>query len=153
MTTKRRKYTLPKKPRKNRFYKYTVPGVKRSDGHGTVTNTVSLSEKRWLDKLGVPIRGAAIKGFNRVYIVDGFDPRTNTVYEYLGDIFHGALEAYPTNRDRIHPWLKKTPNQLYFSTKVRFQTLRDFGFKVFYVWEHEFKRGGLGHYYTGNSYL
>lgn len=153
MKTKRRKFSLPKWHGKKQFYKYTVPGVKRSNGRGAVTNTISKSEKRWLDRLGVPMRGVPIKGFGgKIYIVDGFDPRTNTVFEMLGDTYHGGIKAYPTNRDFIVKWLGKTPNQMYQETVLRFRVLSDFGFKIFFVWYSDWEKGkSLGRYYRGGN--
>ena len=54
---------------------------------------ISRQEAKWLDELNI----LTLKRQQRVYVfedkrkyfvVDGYDPSTNTVYEYLGDYWH-----------------------------------------------------------------
>lgn len=54
-----------------------------------------MGETLWLDSLGVIIRQYSLKlESGKRYIVDGFDFRTNTVYEYNGDYWHGNPNFY-----------------------------------------------------------
>lgn len=150
MATRKKKYFLPKRPQKTRFYSYVIPGLKRNNGQGYVRNTISKSEKRWLDKLGVPMRGVPIRGFNgKIFVVDGYDPRSQTVFEFNGCAFHGHYTHIDLNK--VFTKTKVLQRTQYLNTIQRFQTLYDFGFKVFFVWECEFKKGHLGRYYNGQG--
>jgi hypothetical protein len=55
---------------------------------------ISKVEKQWLDSLNVPIRQHKITLNDKVFIVDGFDPSTNTVYECYGSFWHGNPNKY-----------------------------------------------------------
>ena len=120
-------------------------------GNTNIKHGISLSETQWLNLLNVPERSKLIRGFHgKIYIADGFDPKTRTVFEYNGLTFHGSHKAYPRNRDAIIPWLKKSPNQLYNETIERYNYFLSIGLKVFFVWEDDFKkRRSNGRFYRG----
>jgi hypothetical protein len=87
--------------------------------------------------------------------VDGYHKESNTIYEFLGDIYHG------------HPrlWEEDTMNidheKSFKKTHFKFQILHENGYKVIYIWESEFyqwdKSGGLSsllsvcHEYNGET--
>lgn len=117
---------------------------------------LSKSENKWLDRLFIPVRSLPITTFpipgtkkKKIYIVDGFNPDTNTVYEFLGDRWHGNPQMYPL--DMMDKQLNKSYRQLYYDTITRFQILNDMGYKVFFVWESRWKKGDLGRYYRNNQ--
>jgi len=87
------------------------------------TTMVGKSESRWLDKLGITIRQHPIG----VCFVDGFDPATNTVYEFLGDFWHGN----PNKKN------SKTFGELYQNTLIKEQQIRDMGFNLITIWESD----------------
>lgn len=120
-------------------------------GNTNIKHGISASEIAWLNKLNVPERSKLIRGWKgKIYIVDGYDPRTNTCFEYLGNSWHGSHLTYPTNRDIIIPFLKKTPNQLYNETVERFNFLQSIGCKVFFIWESDDKKKrSMGRFYRG----
>lgn len=126
-------------------------------GKQTLKYGLSKEEEMWLDRLAVPYRSIPISTFTipgtnkkKVYIVDGYDQRTNTVYEFLGDLFHGSYKTTPTNRDKVIPWLKKSANQLYAETIERFRTLYSLNYKIFFIWESDYKsKKTFGRYYKG----
>lgn len=72
------------------------------------------------------------------YNVDGYDPQTNTVYEFLGDYWHGNLRLY--SADKIHPKRKMTYAKINYETFRRFDKLKKFGVRIKYVWESEWKK-------------
>lgn len=109
----------------------------------------SLSEKEWLDILNISIRNQSIDvdNFNRKKNVDGFDPLNKIVYEFHGDYYH----AHPNcsscfKRDAIHPHQmlrknkskQKTNAQIYADTLYREQKIKESGYKLVVMWEHEF---------------
>lgn len=115
----------------------------RSNGRGCQRcsgGAISKVSQQWLDSLGVPeeFREYSIRlpGRKRAVRVDGFDPKTNTAYEFLGDFWHGNPEVYDFNG--INPTSKKTYGSLYRKTLRRFEQLRRAGYNVVFIWEREF---------------
>ena len=70
--------------------------------------------------------------------VDGFDPVSNTVYEFHGCIFHGCPTCFPRRRTR-NPISHQTMEQLFSTTCSKTLHLRDAGYHVVEMWEHAFK--------------
>lgn len=135
-STKQPKFSLPKKPRQT----YTMVG-KRKIKHGQ-----SQIEIDWLKKLGVPVSSYVIKiPGNKIIITDGYDPRTNTVYEMLGDYFHKNPLKYKL--DEYDNFLKKYNRELYYGTIDRFKLLHQLNYKIIFCWESQYKKGFLGRYY------
>lgn len=104
-------------------------------------STISPISQKWLDVIGVPkeFREYKIKCFSkRKYIrVDGFDPETNTVYEFLGDYWHGNLDVY--DYGEVNKTVGKTFGQLNRETLDRLNILQNTGYRVVYIWEKDFK--------------
>ncbi|MCK5017730.1 MAG: zinc-ribbon domain-containing protein, partial [Candidatus Peribacteraceae bacterium] len=94
----------------------------------------SKISQKWLDSLRVIIREHYIKDLN--IRVDGFDQATNTVYEFLGNYWHGNPEIY--SAEKINPHNKKSFGELYKKTLERIKLLEENGYKVVYVWENDF---------------
>lgn len=139
----KRKIFMPKKPKQV----FSIANNGRKVRHG-----VSRAELEWLAKLGVPEKSKVIILFGKTYVVDGFDPKTNTCYEYNGDRFHGSHKVYKINRNIKDRWLGKSPDELYYGTLQRYALFRNVGFKVFFVWESDYKAGkSLGRYYRGGN--
>ena len=72
--------------------------------------------------------------------VDGFDPTTQTVYEFQGCFYHGCPTCFP-NRDIRH---KKhddmTMRQIHELTENRIQAIRNAGYPVVEMWECEWNQ-------------
>ncbi|MFA5048414.1 MAG: hypothetical protein WC516_05335 [Patescibacteria group bacterium] len=83
------------------------------------------------------INSFEIKVNNRRFEFDGFDPTTNTVYEFYGDLFHGNPEIYNPD-DKI--FYGKTFGYLYKKIIERELFLKNAGFKLITIWENEFDR-------------
>lgn len=101
----------------------------------------SKMENDWLDKLEVSIRQKKIICGKKRFIVDGFDPNTNTIYEFLGDFWHGNPKKY--NRNDQNPVNKKKYGKLYDDTFERFDYLINEGYSVKYIWESEWCENNL----------
>ena len=74
--------------------------------------------------------------------MDGYDDKTNTIYEYLGDYWHGNPVKF--NANHINKRCGKTCGELYHKTFQRLNNLKSMGYIVKYIWEHDwkqFKRG------------
>ena len=92
---------------------------------------VSKKEKEWLDTLNVPVRQEEINIGTKKFIVDGFDPTTNTVYEYNGSYWHGNPNIY--KRDDINTVLGVTFGELYQKTLER-ETLIKKHYNLVVLW-------------------
>ena len=93
--------------------------------------TSSLKEKEWLDSLGITERQYPIAN----YKVDGYDPETNTVYEFLGDYWHGNPEVY--DPDEYNKSCSKTFGQLFDETNIRLEHIKSLGYNIITKWEND----------------
>jgi hypothetical protein len=71
------------------------------------------------------------------YSVDGYNPLTRTIYEFLGDFWHGNPARFKP--ENINPMNKKSYGQLRKETFERFATLEAEGYNVVYIWEKDFR--------------
>lgn len=72
------------------------------------------------------------------FYADGFCETTNTVYEFYGDVYHGNPKLFQ-DTDKCHPYDKRlTAKALYERTMKREQILRDCGYNVVTIWEHDY---------------
>jgi Zn finger protein HypA/HybF involved in hydrogenase expression len=102
-------------------------------------NNISKSESKWLDTLNIYLRQKKIilnDGSN--IVVDGYDPLTNTVYEFWGDYWHGNPERF--NAVTVNTHNKKTFGELYHLTQIKRQKIFSNGFKLIEIWESDFIR-------------
>jgi len=74
---------------------------------------------------------------NSNYNADGFCISTNTIYEFHGDFWHGNPKKY--NENTYNPISKKTFGELYQKTLEREQQIRNFGYNLVVMWEHDWK--------------
>ena len=103
----------------------------------------SLKACRWLAWVGRDkrIRHALNGGEIKIgpYTVDGFEEETRTVYEFYGCYWHGCPACYPELGTETHPHrVDCTYQTLYEQTQRREYELREQGYQVVSLWEHEF---------------
>ena len=82
--------------------------------------------------MNIKCRNIKLKNWERKP-VDGYDPKTNTIYEFLGDYWHGNPERF--NPNDIHHFCKKTYGQLYENTFSTMKKVKSLGYNVKYIWE------------------
>lgn len=103
---------------------------------------VSKMETEWLDNLGIPNdnlhRSLKIKIGDSYIKPDGFDPDTNTIYEFYGDYFHGNLNVYAAYK--INHKNNKTLGELYQKTMEREKLIKQAGYNIVSIWEYDWKR-------------
>ncbi len=103
--------------------------------------SVSGKEISWLNSINIPDdsehRQVKIKINNKRYFVDGFDPTTNTIYEFLGDFWHGNPNVF--EKEKYNTILNKTFGYLYEKTFDKIESLKQNGYNVIYIWEADFK--------------
>lgn len=100
-------------------------------------NVVSQISQQWLDSFNNPdlIREHHIKINDKPFIVDAYDPQTNTIYEYLGKFWHGHPTLQEIKKSKINPVNKRPYKELYEETLIRLDTFRKNGYNVIYKWE------------------
>lgn len=102
---------------------------------------ISKPETLWLNQLNIPLEnrniGIKIPQQKRKLNVDGFEPITNTVYYFHGTFWHGHPDFY--NQNAKHPISKKTFGELYQKTLKNEELLRNAGYNVVIMWEHDFQ--------------
>ena len=104
-------------------------------------SNVSKVETEWLDSLGIPNdashRGNRIKIGTSYIKPDGFDPITNTIYEFYGDYFHGNPKIYPPGN--INHKNGKSLGELYQKTIDRESLIKQYGYNIVSIWENDWK--------------
>lgn len=98
-------------------------------------STVSIQELEWLDNIGIlsENRQFTIKINDKRIIADGFDPITNTVYEYHGDYWHGNPKIF--KREDINPSTKTSFGELYQNTIDRENLIKSAGYNLVVKWQ------------------
>lgn len=89
---------------------------------------------QWLDGLNIPVREYRVPGTK--YIADGFDPKLNTLYEFLGDYWHGNLEKYLP--EDINTKVGCSFEELFIKTTEKLTAYKKLGYTVVYIWESEY---------------
>jgi hypothetical protein len=74
---------------------------------------------------------------NKLYIFDGFDQLTNTVYEFNGDRHHGNPLKYLSTD--ISPICKISYGILYEKTLIKKQDIINEGYNLVEIWESDWK--------------
>jgi very-short-patch-repair endonuclease len=93
-----------------------------------------VKENKWLDILGIKERQVRIGK----YIVDGYDPDKNTIYEFNGYFWHGNPELYDSSD--MNNVLNKTFGELYKKTLKREEYLIKKGYNLVSIWENDFNK-------------
>lgn len=118
----------------------TPEGHLSGRGCSNCTYFISKKEKDWLDLIGLPntseCRNVTLHVKGKVFRVDGFDPKTKTIYEFHGDYWHGNPSIYPS--EEINERVKKTFGELYKATVKRENLLKEGGFRVISMWESDY---------------
>ncbi len=112
-------------------------------GHGcykcTDTFSTSIAENEWLDSKRISKahrqKRLVVKG--RTFTVDAYIPRSKTVYEFYGDIWHGNPDVYKATE--VNPINGEMYGVLYAGTMAREAFLRKAGYKVVNMWEKEWE--------------
>lgn len=93
-----------------------------------------IKENRWLDSFGIKNEYRQYKIDK--YFVDGYDPITNTIYEFNGDFWHGNPDKY--KKDDINPISGKSFGYLLSKTIEKENKLKKLGYNFISIWESEY---------------
>ena len=97
---------------------------------------ISKKENIFIQHIG-NIGEKIIKINNKIFKLDGYCEKTNTIYEFLGDFWHGNPKIF--NSNDINPVIKKTFGELYTNTMNREKILRENGYNLISIWENDYK--------------
>ena len=97
---------------------------------------ISKFEREFLDYLKIPNTSKNRQVCISRKRVDGF--KNNTIYEYLGDFWHGNLQKFKSKD--INKWTKKTFGKLNKETFNKFKQFEKLGYKINYIWESDWKK-------------
>jgi hypothetical protein len=102
---------------------------------------VSKPEIEFLNYVNVNDRQKTLFGFS----LDGIDMKNKTIYEFLGNYYHGNPSIY-SHSDFNHK-CQKTFGELYDNTLKKFEILKNRGYTIKYIWESDWKtfKRGLEH--------
>jgi len=111
------------------------------------TQGCSKKQLEWLLHIeetteGGPIQHKLTGGEFRIpgtrYHADGWRPNINTIYEFHGTMWHGHPSHPDYIEDEPHPVISnKTWGQVYQDTLKKEQKIRELGFILIVMWEHE----------------
>lgn len=104
-------------------------------------HVISTQETNFLDYYNIPERNYRLPKWKNKP-VDGYNPQTNEVYEFLGDYWHGNPSKFISSD--IHPKKKISYGKIYEETYLMLKKLKSLGYEVKYIWEsdwNKFKRG------------
>jgi G:T-mismatch repair DNA endonuclease (very short patch repair protein) len=100
---------------------------------------VSIGELEWMEYLLIQYPNLQYRNdqyrlpYNKRCSVDGFDSRTNTIFQYHGCYWHGCLNCFP-NRLKINR-KEKTFQECYErTTKLKNECL-EYGYNYIEMWE------------------
>jgi len=91
----------------------------------------SIGESKFLDYVQVYDRQISVNEL----VVDGLNESTKTVYEFLGDYWHGNPSEF--DPQAINKVRHMTFGELYKATFERFDLLKSFGYTINYIWESD----------------
>ena len=135
---------------RSKYLKEKTIGIVPKNMYSGVKKPYSKSSIEWLefiaDQKNLTIRHAcngnekAIADVNgKTYYVDGFCEETNTVFEIYGCVYHGCPLCFDGKND--HPFHShRKMVDVYEETVQREQRLRDLGYEVRSIWEHDYRK-------------
>ena len=97
------------------------------------SGNISFMEIEFLDILNIKDRQFIVES----YKVDGIDKNSNTIYEFLGDYWHGNPNIF--NLNDINQSNHKTFSELYENTIIKFIELTKLGYNIKYIWENDWE--------------
>ena len=127
---------------KHGTFKQTPNSHLNGQGCPKCSHVISSPETEFLNIMKISERSFRIPEW-KSKPVDGYDPTTKTIYEFLGDYWHGNPKIYDPNK--LHPKRKITYKTLYLETFETFKKLKSLGYIVCYIWESDWKKwNGIG---------
>lgn len=124
-------------PKHSSFYQ-TPKNHIAGNGCKKCTKHISGISKEWFKTLDNEVIFEYMLPENKNLIVDGYDPDTNTVYQFHGDYWHGNPDVYDQNK--IHGHRNKTYGELYNNTMRIDNEIKSYGYNLVTMWENDYRR-------------
>jgi hypothetical protein len=123
----------------------------QGSGCPACTKSYSKMENNWLDSFGIIIqKQKRLNMPDGTYVIaDGYDPTTNTVYEFWGDFWHGNPSKY--NLEDQNPVTKTTFGELYNRTIHKLNLYKKAGYNTKYIWESHWTNEQIKEYKNENQ--
>ena len=103
-----------------------------------------VSEKEFISNLETSLNTTLTRQYripNTTFKTDGYDAKTNTIYEFLGDYWHGNPKVFDFDKVNLNNGVSfKELNQKTFE---RFDEIKKLGYNIKYVWENDYNENGL----------
>lgn len=115
--------------------------LKNGYGCPICAKNVSIPETQWLDSLLIDnkYRQKSLRINGKLFRVDAFIKEDKHIFEFFGIYWHGHPDFFDQNKE--NPSCYKTFGELYQKTLDRIEIFKKEGYKLTYIWEHEFKNG------------
>lgn len=110
----------------------------RKSGCPLCKNRISTSEIEFLNYCKIPNKVENRQKLIRRFKVDGWDDKSDTVYEFLGDYWHGNPHRF--NSFDFNKHCNLTFGELYNSTFHKFEKLKRMGYNIKYIWESDWNK-------------
>ena len=110
----------------------------QGSGCAKCSKKISKSEISFLNAVGITEKMRQYPIPNTKYQVDGYEPSTRTVYEFLGDFWHGNPDVYKIPKP-ISENSDITTDTLRYRTILKFDRLLSLGYSIRYIWESDWK--------------
>lgn len=103
-------------------------------------NRISYISQEWLSMIKVshPFLHIEYRIPNTQYWADGYDPETNTIYEFHGNYWHGNPNMY--DPDEFNEVTKCTMGDLYYKTIIKKQKCISLGYNYVEIWENKWNK-------------
>ena len=132
---------------KHEIFELTPNDHLQGSGCPSCPHHISGPETEWLDLIGIindsEHRNVFLRNSGRKFKVDGYDPATNTIYEFNGDYWHGNPSKFKSNdiNERTHC----TFGELYQKTLEKERILKEAGYNIISIWESDFNSSKKQH--------
>ena len=106
--------------------------------------TVFVTEDNFLDEIETSLNTTLKRQYripNTTFKTDGYDPKTNTIYEFLGDYWHGNPKVH--DFDKVNVSTGFSFKELNQKTFERFDEIKKLGYNIKYIWENDYNESGL----------
>lgn len=121
---------------KNRYLQENTIAISENVNHGSFSSK-AIAWLSQFDGVKHALNGGEqkIKIGKDVFCVDGYDPKTNTVYEFHGCYFHGCNKCF--SKEDKNSKLKVSMGELYDKTIERDNKIKS-KYNLIVKWEHDF---------------
>jgi Zn finger protein HypA/HybF involved in hydrogenase expression len=115
-------------------------------GHGCIkcrAKSFSEAANKWLSSLNIEglqthdSPGGEFKITGTKWKADGYDEKTNTIYEFHGTFWHGHPSDKSYKSNEKHPRIDSTWDEIYKKTLERDSKIIELGYNLVVKWEHE----------------